>query len=53
VRGYRAAFERSGLEVLQFENVSPRRWKQMLSRLPVLGELLAGSVVAVLRKRPV
>lgn len=50
VRGYREAFERSGLEVLQFDNVSPRRWKQALCRLPVLGDLLAGSLVAVLRK---
>ena len=51
VRGFKAAFEGSGLEVLQFDNVSPRRWKQFLCRLPIFGELLAGSLIAVLYKK--
>jgi ubiquinone/menaquinone biosynthesis C-methylase UbiE len=51
LRKFRVAFERSGLEVLQFDNVSRKRWKRALTRLPVLDEMFAGQLVALLRKR--
>lgn len=48
LRGYRSAFVASGLEVLQFELLSPR--KQMIQRTPLLRELFAGTAHIVLRK---
>jgi SAM-dependent methyltransferase len=48
-----AAFHLSDLDVLQCENTSPRAWKSLLGRLPVLKELFAGQLVVVLRKAAV
>lgn len=49
-RRYARAARESGLEVLQEDSRSPRRVKAMAERLPLLDELLAGTLVSVLRK---
>jgi ubiquinone/menaquinone biosynthesis C-methylase UbiE len=50
LRKFRRAAARSGLEPLQVEARSPRRWKDAAGRLPLLEEIAGGTAVAVLRK---
>jgi ubiquinone/menaquinone biosynthesis C-methylase UbiE len=50
LRKFRRAAARTGLEPVQVEARSPRRWKDLLNRLPVLEEIAGGTAVAVLRK---
>jgi hypothetical protein len=52
VRDYRATVAASGLDVVQFDVLSPRVWKQALQRMPVLRELFAGAPTIILRKPP-
>jgi hypothetical protein len=50
LRKFRRAVGRTRLEPLQIEARSPRRWKDVLGRVPILDEVLGGTAVAVLRK---
>ncbi len=51
LRKFRKAVRAAGLEPLQIEARSPRRWKDILARVPGLDEVVGGSAVAVLHKR--
>jgi ubiquinone/menaquinone biosynthesis C-methylase UbiE len=50
LRQFRKLFDESGLDVLQFDNINRKPWKQRLSRLPGMGEVFEGELVVVLRK---
>jgi ubiquinone/menaquinone biosynthesis C-methylase UbiE len=49
-RKLRRAAAQSALRFVQDESRSPRRWKSMLSRLPLLEELLAGDLIEILER---
>jgi len=49
-RTLRRAAREAGLEVVEESSRSSRRWKNVLGRLPVFGELLPGELTAVLRR---
>jgi SAM-dependent methyltransferase len=48
--GHIKAIKRSGLEILQLENMSPRAWKRWLSRVPLAREFLPGELTVILKK---
>jgi ubiquinone/menaquinone biosynthesis C-methylase UbiE len=49
-RKFRRAATAAGFLVVQEKSRSPRAWKTAVARLPVLDELLAGQIVAILEK---
>ena len=49
-RKLRRAADAAGLRILQEESWSPHRWKRAAARIPLLDELLAGRLLAVLER---
>jgi ubiquinone/menaquinone biosynthesis C-methylase UbiE len=49
-RKFANAARASAFEILEHRNTSPRRWKNLLIKVPGIDELLAGQLIEVLRK---